>query len=165
MRSTSTCGPRSSWRAHYAEHFATRGSGHLVFISSIAGKVGSPYASMYNASKFGLRGFGQGLRAELGEHGVGVSVVFPGFIRDAGMFVESGADLPKGVGTSSPEEVAEAVATAVVKDRGEIDVAPVSIRVGAKFASVAPATAARVNRLMGGEKIGSDVSAGQTAKR
>ncbi len=72
---------------------------------------------------------------------------------------------PEGVGTSSPQDVAEAVATAVVKDRGETDVAPFSIRVGAKFASVAPATAARFNRLMGADKIAADVSAGQAAKR
>lgn len=150
---------------HYAERFAARGSGHLVFISSMSGKVGTPYASMYNASKFGLRGFGQGLRAELADKGVGVSVIFPGFIRDAGMFVESGAELPRGVGTSSPEDVAEAVATAVQEDRGEIDVAPLSIKLGAKFASVAPATAARFNRVMGAEKVAADVSAGQTRKR
>lgn len=43
---------------HYAEVLGAKGAGHLVFISSISGKVGSSYSSMYNASKFGLRGFG-----------------------------------------------------------------------------------------------------------
>ena len=44
--------------------------------------------------------------------GVGVSMVFPGFIRDAGMFHESGAKLPGYVGTKRPEDVADAVVSA-----------------------------------------------------
>jgi len=98
---------------HYAEALSARGIGHLLFISSISGKVGTPYSSMYSATKFGLRGFAQGLRAELASSGVGVSVVFPGFVRDAGMFADSGTVLPKGVGTSSPENVADAVVGAI----------------------------------------------------
>ena len=63
-----------------------RGPGHLVFISSLAGKAGAPGSSVYSATKFGLRGFGLALREDLADKGVGVSVVLPGFIRDAGMF-------------------------------------------------------------------------------
>jgi short-subunit dehydrogenase len=66
-----------------------RGRGHLVFVSSISGKVASPASSMYNATKFGLRGFGFGLREDLRGTGVGVSVIAPGFIRDAGMFAKA----------------------------------------------------------------------------
>src|SRR5680860_1474965 len=42
-----------------------RGAGHLVFIASLAGKAASPRSSVYNATKFGLRGFALGLRADL----------------------------------------------------------------------------------------------------
>ncbi|HWC09496.1 MAG TPA: SDR family oxidoreductase, partial [Solirubrobacterales bacterium] len=63
-------------------------SGHLVFVSSLAGKSPAPRSSIYNAPKFGLRGFALGLRTDLGPQGVGVSVVSPGFIREAGMFAE-----------------------------------------------------------------------------
>ena len=42
-----------------------------------------------------------GLREDLRAAGVGVSVVSPGFIRDAGMFPDSGAELPPGVGTDA----------------------------------------------------------------
>lgn len=150
---------------HYAETFAARGRGHFVFISSLAGKAGSPQASLYNATKFGLRGFGQGLRAEMAAQGVGVSVVFPGFIRDAGMFADSGATLPKGVGTSSPEQVAEAVAIAIEKDRGELDVAPIGMRLGAKIAGLAPEIAMRVSRRAGADEIAHSVASGQTGKR
>ena len=43
-----------------------RGSGHLVFVASLAGKAASPRSSIYNATKFGLRGFALGLRTDLG---------------------------------------------------------------------------------------------------
>ena len=63
--------------------------------------------SVYNATKFGLRGFGFALNEELRGTGVGATTVFPGFIRDAGMFADSGVKLPRGVGTRTPDEVAE----------------------------------------------------------
>ena len=63
-----------------------RGSGHIVFISSMSGKTASVGGSVYSATKFGLRGFALGLREDLRGTGVGVSTVFPGFISDAGMF-------------------------------------------------------------------------------
>jgi len=150
---------------HYAEAFRAKRAGHLLFISSISGKVGTPYSSMYSATKFGLRGFAQGLRAELATDGVGVSVVFPGFVRDAGMFADSGTVLPKGVGTSRPEQVADAVVDAIERNRGEVDVAPLLIRASAVFAGVAPELAAKVTRLVGGERIGADLAAGQQKKR
>ena len=68
----------------------------------------APRSSVYNATKFGLRGFALGLRTDLGPRGVGVSIVSPGFVREAGMFAESGAP-PPGLGTASPEQVAAAV--------------------------------------------------------
>ena len=61
-----------------------RGSGHLVFISSLSGKVATPGSGLYSATKFGLRGMAAGLREDLAPHGIGVTTVFPGFIRDAG---------------------------------------------------------------------------------
>lgn len=148
-----------------AEGMTARGRGHLVFVSSIAGKTGAPGSSVYSATKFGLRGFGQGLRGDLQGSGVSASVVFPGFIRDAGMFHDSGAQLPSYVGTSTPEDVADAVVRAIERDRGEIDVAPVGVRAGAKFAELAPATSARISQKLGSQRISDQVAAGQTDKR
>ena len=73
----------------FADQMVERGSGHLVFISSLSGKTASPGGSLYSATKFGMRGFALGLREDLVGTGVGVTTVFPGFIRDAGMFHES----------------------------------------------------------------------------
>jgi short-subunit dehydrogenase len=142
-----------------------RGSGHIVFISSLAGKVASPASAIYSATKFGLRGFALGIREDLRPHGVGVSVVLPGFIRDAGMFAEANVSLPRGVGTRTPEQVALGVIRAVERNRAEVEVAPFGLRMGAVFASVAPELAAGVSRKMGSDKIASDLATGQRHKR
>ena len=86
-----------------------RGAGHLVFVASLSGKAPSPRSAVYNATKFGLRGFSLGLRTDLRGSGVGSSIVAPGFIRDAGMFADAGAKAPPGLGTSTPEAVGAAV--------------------------------------------------------
>jgi short-subunit dehydrogenase len=142
-----------------------RREGHLLFMSSLAGRAGSTRTSIYNASKFALRGFASGLRAELHGTGVGVSAVFPGFIRDAGMFADSGATLPRGVRTRSPQDVARAVIGAVEHNRGEVDVAPLSLRLGAVLGTLAPDTAAAMSRRLGAEEIGRAFEDGQRTKR
>jgi short-subunit dehydrogenase len=143
-----------------------RGHGHMVFISSLSGKAASPASSIYSATKFGLRGFALGLREDLRPQGVGVSVVLPGFISDAGMFADAGdVRLPPGVGTRTPEQVAAAVIRAIERDRAEIDVAPLPLRLGANFAGVAPQIAATASRLMGGGRVAAELSDGQRDKR
>lgn len=142
-----------------------RGRGHFVFVSSLSGKAGTPGSSIYSATKFGLRGFSQGLRGDLHDTGVGSTVVFPGFIRDAGMFAETEIELPSYVGTSTPEQVAEAVARGIETNRAEIDVAPLGMRAGAIFSSVAPQVAATVARRIGSDKISHELGTSQTAKR
>ena len=61
-------------------HMAERGSGNLLFISSIAGKVGVPMRTAYCAAKFGLAGYADALRGELSNKGVSVHVIYPGSI-------------------------------------------------------------------------------------
>jgi uncharacterized protein len=142
-----------------------RGRGHMVFMSSLSGKAANPGSSMYSATKFGLRGFAFGLREDLRPHGVGVSVVAPGFIRDAGMFAKTGLRLPPGVGTRTPEQVAAAVVTAIQHNRAEVDVAPATLRLGAAFASVAPGTAAWGARVMGSHRIAGEMAERQRDER
>ena len=70
-----------------------RGRGQLVFVASFAGKVPSAgESSIYTATKFGLRGFAHVLRAQMKRKGVGVSLVTPGPVRDAGMFARGGGE-------------------------------------------------------------------------
>jgi uncharacterized protein len=148
-----------------AEPMAARGAGHLVFVSSLSGKVASGGGSVYAATKFGLRGFAHGLREDLRDSGVGVSVVLPGFIRDSGMFHDAGVKLPPFVGTKSPDDVAAAVLRAIERDRAEIDVAPVGLRAGAAFAGLAPELSARLQRRLGGAKVADAMARGQRDKR
>jgi short-subunit dehydrogenase len=141
-----------------------RGSGQLVFMSSLSGKAATAGSSIYNATKFGLRGFAGAMRAELHGTGVGVSAVFPGFIREAGMFAEANVKLPTGVGTRSPQDVAKAVVGAIEHNRGEVDVAPVALRLGSAFAGLAPELSATLTRKSGSDKIAYNLAEGHRAK-
>jgi uncharacterized protein len=142
-----------------------RGSGHLVYVSSLAGKVASAGSSVYSATKFAVRGFGYSLSEELRETGVGVTTVFPGFIREAGMFHESGTQLPRGVGTRTPEDVAKAVVEGIDRNRAEIDVAPFSMTSGAKMFGISPPVMSRITRLLGADRVSGQLEVGQRDKR
>jgi short-subunit dehydrogenase len=148
-----------------APALVAKGRGHLLFMSSLLGKFPSNGASVYCATKFGLRGFAGALRMELRDTGVGVSVVFPGFIREAGMFADAKVDLPKMVGTSSPEDVARCVVKAIEGDRGEVDVAPQSAQLLAKIAGLAPEFFATLSRRAGADAISEKTAEGQRDKR
>jgi short-subunit dehydrogenase len=62
-------------------HMRASGSGRIVNISSIGGKVAMPHMLPYTASKFALTGFSDGLRAELRRENICVTTVFPGLMR------------------------------------------------------------------------------------
>ena len=142
-----------------------RGQGKVVLMGSLAGKAGSPRSSVYNATKFGLRGFAFGLRADLVGTGVGVTVVAPGFVRDVGMFAETGLEAPRVLGTTTPERVVAAVLEAIDRDRAEIGVAPASARAMAHIGLVSPGLAHRVQSGEAGQRTGDQVASRQTGKR
>jgi short-subunit dehydrogenase len=137
-----------------------RGSGHMVFIASLSGKAASPRTSVYSATKFGLRGFALGLRTDLGPKGVGVSLVSPGFIREAGMFADAGAKPPAGLGTARPEQVGAAVARAIERDKVELTVAPLQQRFMSHFALTSPSIAVRAQSGSAGQKAAREVADG-----
>jgi short-subunit dehydrogenase len=141
-----------------------RGAGHLVFISSLSGKAATARASVYCATKFGLRGFALALREDLRGSGVGVSVVMPGTIRDAGMFADSGVTAPALMGTGKPEQVGAAVVRAIERNRGELSVAPIRQRALSAMAANAPESSGRV---AGGTatNVADEVARGQSEKR
>jgi short-subunit dehydrogenase len=139
-----------------------RGGGQLVFVSSLSGKAASPRSSIYNATKFGLRGFALGLRSDLASRGVGVSLVSPGFVREAGMFAESGAKAPVGMGTATPEQVGDAVIKAIERDKVELAVAPLPQRALAHFGMLSPSAAVRAQSGATGQKAAEAVAAGHS---
>lgn len=148
-----------------ARRMVERGNGQLVFMGSMAGKAATPATSLYNAAKFGLRGFAHALRQDLHGTGVGVSVVQPGFVRDAGMFAESGATLPTGIGTVRPDAVVDGVLRAIRRDLGEVNVAPVALRGLGAVAGQFPALSQRVLRLMPTRESLGQLVEGQRHKR
>jgi short-subunit dehydrogenase len=149
-------------QAHrFAKSMAARGGGHIVFISSISGKVVSLGGSMYSATKFGMRGFALALREELAPAGIGVSTIFPGFIRDKGMFKKTGVKLPAVVGTKTSDDVAEAVYRSIKKNVGEIDVAAIDQRFGAFLAALSPGLVASIQKNFGGHDVSKQMMAAQ----
>ncbi len=94
-----------------ADHFAERGHGQLVIISSVAGERGRQSNYLYGSAKAGLTAFASGLRNALSSRGVHVMTVLPGFI-----------DTPLTWGMESPllsarETVARRIITAARKRR------------------------------------------------
>ncbi len=139
-----------------------RGAGHLVFVSSLSGKSASPRTSVYNATKFGLRGFALGLRSDLAPRGIGVSLVSPGFVREAGMFAEAGGKTPPLMGTTTPEAVADAVRRAIAEDRVEVTVAPLFDRVAAHAGLLSPSIAVRAQSGSVGQRAAAAVASGHS---
>lgn len=142
-----------------------QGQGKLVMIGSLAGKAGSPRSSIYNATKFGLRGFVFGLAADLAGTPVGATLVAPGFVREAGMFADSGADAPPGLGTTTPAKVAAAVLKAIRSNRVEIAVAPLVQRTMAHVGLMSPHISYRVQSGNAGQSAADSLASGQTDKR
>jgi short-subunit dehydrogenase len=142
---------------------AERGDGHVVFICSLAGKAASPRSSIYNATKFGLRGFALALRADLARTGVGISIVSPGFVRGAGMFANSGARSTAGLGTTTPERVAAAVVRAVEHNSVEVAVAPIRQRALAHIGLAAPRLALRAQSGGVAKRATKEIDAGHRA--
>ena len=132
-----------------------RRHGHVVNISSIAGRVSFPYTEAYAAAKDGLIGFTRVLRSDYRARGVSASVVILGAIRDAGQgdrtARELGLDLPK-MGTTPASAVGEAVLHAIRKDRAEMVVMPGPGRVLKAVMDLFPGLGPAMNRAAGASK-------------
>jgi short-subunit dehydrogenase len=118
-----------------------RGKGHIVNLSSGAGKVVEPFDTVYSATKFGLIGATHALRAEYLGSPVGFSVVCPGFVRQDGIYARyeaQGLRVPPRVGTTTPQKVASAVLKAIREDRAEIIVSSQPVRPAAVLQAAAP---------------------------
>lgn len=98
--------------------------GHVVNMSSTAGKHGPAFGAVYAASKAGLIAFTQSLRSEYHGTGVCASVLCPGFARAGGIYeairTRTGRDCPWYVGTTDADAVARAVVRSIRRDVPEI---------------------------------------------
>ncbi|MET0344139.1 MAG: SDR family NAD(P)-dependent oxidoreductase [Polyangiales bacterium] len=129
------------------------GSGHVVNVASLAGKVGTAYMVSYAAAKAGLIAFTHSLRAELRDSGVRASVIVPGFIAEDGMFGRRQAThalkVSRLLGTSKPEQVADAVVAALLTDKAEIAVSPSPVRLVSALQQISPDAVAWLQRKTG----------------
>jgi short-subunit dehydrogenase len=142
-----------------------RGAGHLVYVSSMSGKIPTVRASIYAATKYGLRGFAGGLRDDLHGTGVGVSTVFPGPIQGAGMWDEAGMKLPWWVPTKSPEAVGAAVVKAIETNRPELAVADPGQRMAAVLENASARAGAWLRRRLPVEALADEIADRQLDKR
>jgi len=118
-----------------------RKRGHVVNISSLAGKAGPAFQEPYAATKAALIAFTASLRATYRGSGVSASVVVPGFV-EAGIYAElkerSGCVAPALLGTSRPESVARAVIRVIEQDIPEVIVNPIPMRPLLAFTALFP---------------------------
>jgi len=94
-------------------------SGHIINIASIAAKSGAPYAAVYSGTKAGLAEWTRSLRLELADTPVRFSTIFPGYVREVGMFARFGMKSPWIIGSCSPNQVVKAVIHTIKK--GDIE--------------------------------------------
>jgi NAD(P)-dependent dehydrogenase (short-subunit alcohol dehydrogenase family) len=94
-----------------------RGSGHVVNMCSLAGKVVVPFLGAYCATKFAFIGITDAIRQELKGTGVNFTIVNPGYI-NTGMF--EGTTVPFITHWQDPQKVADAMIMAVKKNWAEI---------------------------------------------
>lgn len=107
---------------------SSRGSGHIVNISSGAGRRGLKNRAAYSASKFGVMGFSESLELEVAERGIKVTVVLPGEVSTSfTSHYPSEVPRPDPKHALSPEDVAEAI-LAVVTTGPRVRIADLAIR-------------------------------------
>lgn len=124
-----------------------RGRGHVVFISSVAGKLGTAYQEPYSASKAGLVALTQALRAEYLHAPVGFSVVCPGFIAGDGMYqrlVELGFKSNRLMGETTVDKVVDRTVEAIRRDLPEVIESGAPIRPALALSQIVPRVVERV---------------------
>jgi NAD(P)-dependent dehydrogenase (short-subunit alcohol dehydrogenase family) len=113
-----------------------RRSGHIVNVASVAGRAGFPHLATYCATKHGVVGLSEAVRAELRGTGVEVSVVMPSIVRTELM---AGVPDARGVKSIQPEDVAAAVVAALQSPRFDVFVPTVTGRL-VKLGAMLPRT-------------------------
>lgn len=126
----------------FATKMKKRGTGHILFVASQAGKVATPKASVYAASKHAIVGFANAVRMELKQFGIVVTTINPGQIDTPFL------DLADQTGSYreklnkhllSPEQVVQAIVKAIEHPVREVDL-PGYMSITSKLYAVFPKT-------------------------
>ena len=133
---------------------AARGSGHIVAVTSVAGKYSTPYRSGYNAAKAAMHGFFDSLRAEVHPDGIAVTLIVPGAIRtdisinalrgDGSAYGKMNKFLANGM---DPDKCARLILDAVAARKDEVMIASGDARRYVHLKRFLPRLTARLVRL------------------
>jgi NAD(P)-dependent dehydrogenase (short-subunit alcohol dehydrogenase family) len=130
-----------------------RGTGHIVNVSSAAGKIPVSGAATYAATKFGVSGFTESMHMELKGTGVEVSCVYPAIVHTE---LSAGLKQNKGVRSVEPHEVADAIVSALKEPRLDVYV-PKSLGTSVRTGPLIPRRVGEwLNRVLGGESMLTD---------
>ena len=130
-----------------------RGTGHIVNVSSAAGKIPVSGAATYAATKFGVSGFTESLNIELKHTGLEVSCVYPAIVHTE---LSAGLKQNKGVRSVEPAEVAHAIVGALSEPRLNVFV-PKSLGTSVRTGPLIPRRIGEwLNRVLGGETMLTD---------
>jgi short-subunit dehydrogenase len=135
-----------------AARMLARGSGHIVFVSSLSGYAGTAYESPYAATKGALITLSRSLRAEYIDSPLRFSVVSPGSVGGRGIFARGQAEgirVPRALRLTTPQAVARSVVETVRDDVPEAIVYPGPIRPALVLGLVAPRLGERLNERLG----------------
>ena len=141
---------------HALPGMLARGRGHIVTVSSLAGRSGNAYNVLYATTKAGLVGFTRSLHAELTGSPVGASVICPGFVARDGMYPrmqELGVNAPFALRSVAPERVARAVIDAIAHDPPDLLVTAWPMRPLLAIQELAPRLAERLVAVTGAGKF------------
>lgn len=151
--SVNLTGPLALMR-HAIAHMLEDGGGVIVNVCSTAGLVGTPWGVVYAATKAGLLAATASVRMEYEGTGVTASAICPGFVLGGGMHEEQrklAGEAPALVGTTTLDEVAEAVVDAIRGRTAEVIVNSRPLRPLLPFARLFPSFGATIVRGLVGD--------------
>lgn len=122
-----------------------RNSGHIVFVSSVQGRIAIPSRSSYAASKHALQAFADTLRSEVDKHNIKVSVISPGYVKTAlSLNALTGSGEKYGVMDKAtakgytPEHVANQVLNMISKNTKELTLSTIGPKAAIAIRYLAP---------------------------
>ena len=110
--------------SHVLPHMIRQKAGHIINISSILGKKGISYRSVYCASKFGVEGFMESLRSEVNKYNIKISMVRPPTVNTGfSTKIECDSDVTyRALGNMSPDTVAKIIVDMAKRPKREVNV-------------------------------------------
>lgn len=133
---------------YFAEKMKTRGSGHFIFVASQAGKVATPKASVYAASKHAIIGFANAIRMELKDSCIKVTTINPGPIDTPFLDLADQTGNYRNIMKKhllTPEKVVASIKQVIEKPKREVDL-PSYMSITSKLYAIAPSIVETVGK-------------------